>query len=63
MPTGFFLSSMGAGRTGPNGLVAVLWLGAASLTVGVVVLGLALLRGAFRAEARSGAASGPGADS
>lgn len=46
MPAGFFLSSMGSGATRPNGLVVLLWLGAASLTIGVIALGLALLRGA-----------------
>lgn len=45
MPAGFFLSSTGSGATEPNGLVVLLWLGAACLTVGVVALGLALLRG------------------
>jgi hypothetical protein len=45
MPTGFFLSSMDDGATEPNGLVVLLWLGAACLTVGVVSLGLALLLG------------------
>ncbi|HEX2357662.1 MAG TPA: hypothetical protein VHI50_14550 [Micromonosporaceae bacterium] len=45
MPTGFFLSSMDDGATAPNGLVVLLWLGAACLTVGVVSLGLALLLG------------------
>lgn len=44
MSAGFFLSSMGPGRTEPNGLIVVLWLGAASLTVGVVSLGVLLLR-------------------
>jgi hypothetical protein len=51
MPAGFFFSSMGAGATRPNGWVVLLWLGAASLTVGVVALGLALLRGARRRPA------------
>jgi hypothetical protein len=50
MSAGFFLSSMGAGRTGPSGLIVMLWLGGASLAVGVVVLGIALLRGAFGPE-------------
>lgn len=45
MPTGFFLSSMDDGATEPNGLVMFLWLGAACLAVGVVSLGVALLRG------------------
>lgn len=44
MSAGFFLSSMGGGRTEPNGLIVVLWLGAASLTAGVVTLGALLLR-------------------
>lgn len=44
MSAGFFLSSMGSGRTEPNGLIVVLWLGAASLTAGVVTLGVLLLR-------------------
>ncbi|HEX5596455.1 MAG TPA: hypothetical protein VFX61_10630 [Micromonosporaceae bacterium] len=47
MPLGFFLASTGGGRTEPNGLISVLWLGAASLTVGVVTLGLLLLRSGF----------------
>lgn len=48
MSAGFFVSSMGAGRTEPNGLITVLWLGAASLTVGVICLGVALLRSSFK---------------
>ncbi len=44
MSAGFFLSSAGEGLTEPNGLIVILWIGAASLTVGVVSLGLALLR-------------------
>jgi N-acyl-L-homoserine lactone synthetase len=43
MPAGFFFSSMGEGRTEPNGLIVLLWLGAASLAAGVVTLGLRLL--------------------
>jgi hypothetical protein len=46
MSAGFFLSSAGDGRTEPNSLFAVLWLGAASLTIGVVSLGIALIRSA-----------------
>jgi hypothetical protein len=45
MPTGFFLSSMGAGRNGPNVFIWVLWAGAASLTLGVLALGIGLLTG------------------
>jgi hypothetical protein len=48
MSGGFFLSSMGAGRTEPNGLVVVLWLGAASLAAGVLTLGTLLLRSTLR---------------
>jgi hypothetical protein len=44
MPAGFFFSSMGAGRTEPNGLIVLLWLGAASLAAGVLTLGVQLLR-------------------
>jgi hypothetical protein len=44
MPAGFFLSSMGTAATSPNGFVVLLWLGAASLTVGVVTLGVTLVR-------------------
>ncbi|QFG68510.1 hypothetical protein [Ornithinimicrobium pratense] len=44
MSAGFFLSSMGSGLDEPNGWIVVLWLGAASLTVGVLTLGVALLR-------------------
>jgi hypothetical protein len=43
MPVGFFLSSAGAGRTEPNRLVWLVFVGAASLALGVVTLGLALL--------------------
>jgi len=50
MPAGFFFSSMGAGRTEPNGLVVLLWLGAASLAVGVITLGVRLLRSTRTAE-------------
>lgn len=55
MSAGFFLSSAGEGLTEPNGLIVVLWVGAAALTVGVVSLGVALLRdpgGAGQAPAR-----------
>ncbi len=45
MSAGFFLSSAGEGVTEPNGMIVILWLGAASLTVGVITLGIALLRG------------------
>ncbi len=43
MSAGFFLSSAGAGRTAPNGLIVLVYLGAASLAAGAVALGLGLL--------------------
>ncbi|CAM3421978.1 hypothetical protein [Stackebrandtia soli] len=44
LPAGFFLSSLGRGEvTKPNGLIVLVWLGAASLAIGVVTLGLGLL--------------------
>lgn len=43
MPAGFFFSSMGAGRTRPNGLVALIFTGAAIMAVGLTTLGLGLL--------------------
>lgn len=43
MPAGFFFSAAGAGRTSPSPLIWLLYAGAASLAVGVVSLGIALL--------------------
>jgi hypothetical protein len=43
MPAGFFFSSMGKERRQPNGLVALVYLGALSLAAGAVTLGIALL--------------------
>ena len=43
MPAGFFLSSMGRGRTGPNGLVALVYGGALVLAAGLTALGVGLL--------------------
>ena len=43
MPLGFFLSSAGSGRTGPNALIWLVYLGAVSLAAGVIALGLGLL--------------------
>jgi hypothetical protein len=45
MPAGFFFSAMGSGRTSPNRFRWLVYLGAASLAVGVISLGLALLIG------------------
>jgi hypothetical protein len=43
MSAGFFLSVIGRGRTQPNRLVVLLWLGVVSLAAGVVSLGIGLL--------------------
>ena len=43
MPAGFFFSSMGAGRTTPNRLIALVFLGAAVLALGLTALGVGLL--------------------
>lgn len=43
MSGGFFASSAGKGRTTPNQFLWVLWLGAASLAVGVLTLGIGLI--------------------
>ena len=42
MPAGFFLSSAGSGRTSPNGLIVLVYLGAVALGAGAVTLGLGL---------------------
>lgn len=62
MLAGFFASSMGDGLDQPNGLIVLLWLGALSLAVGVITLGIGLLRSAARATGvseTSGAAAAP----
>jgi len=43
IPAGFFLSAIGRDRTRPNGFKIVIYLGAASLGIGVVTLGVSLL--------------------
>ena len=43
MPGGFFFSSMGPGRDKPNGLIAMVFAGAALLAVSLVSLGVGLL--------------------
>ncbi len=43
MSAGFFLSSAGAGRSEPNGLIALVYVGAASLAAGTLTLGFALV--------------------
>ena len=42
-PAGFFLSSMGRGRTEPNRMIWLLYAGAVVLAVSVVALGIGLL--------------------
>ncbi len=43
MPAGFFLSVIGSDPQRPNRLIALLWVGAASLVVGLVSAAIALL--------------------
>jgi len=43
MPAGFFATSGGSGRTEPNGLMPVVWVGAACLAIGTLTLGIGLL--------------------
>ncbi|HEU0042320.1 MAG TPA: hypothetical protein VFQ15_08220 [Jiangellaceae bacterium] len=43
MPAGFFLSSTGPGRTKPNGIVWLVWIGALFLAAGAITLGVGLL--------------------
>jgi hypothetical protein len=43
MSGGFFASSAGRGISRPNRFIAILWLGAAALAIGVVTLGIGLL--------------------
>lgn len=45
MPAGYFLSAIGAGRTQPNSLVALLWIGAGFLIAGLGTCGVGLLLG------------------
>jgi hypothetical protein len=44
MPAGFFLSSAGNGRTEASDWIVLLWIGAASLAIGVIALGVSLIR-------------------
>lgn len=46
MPAGFFLSSIGQGRTEPNRLIVLVWIGAAVLAAGAISLGIGLLTAA-----------------
>ena len=48
MPAGFFLSMVSPAATAPNSLIALTNVGAVALAVGVVTLGVGLLRSAAR---------------
>ncbi|NVJ24018.1 hypothetical protein HUW62_22580 [Myxococcus sp. AM011] len=43
MPAGFFLSVLGKDPQRPNRLLALLWIGAASLTLGLLTAGVGLI--------------------
>src|SRR5690606_16820586 len=43
MPAGFFLSVIGKDPQKPNRLISLLWLGAATLTIGLLAAGVAIL--------------------
>jgi hypothetical protein len=43
MPAGFFFSSMGEGRTAPNGFIALVYTGGIVLAAGLASLGIGLL--------------------
>jgi hypothetical protein len=43
MPAGFFASSAGTGRTRPNGLISLVFAGAAALAIGLIATGVGLL--------------------
>ena len=43
MPGGFFAASAGAGRTKPNGFIAMVFAGGAVMAVGLATLGIGLL--------------------
>ena len=43
MPAGFFLSVVGSNPERPNALRALIWLGAASLTIGLIGAGVGLI--------------------
>ena len=49
MPAGFFLSVLGRDPEKPNRLIVLLWLGAASLTAGLIAAGVGLIAGGVAA--------------
>jgi hypothetical protein len=48
MPAGFFFSSIQEGATEPNGLIVLVWIGGLSLAVGLLTLGISVLRSGIR---------------
>jgi hypothetical protein len=50
MPAGFFLSVVGSNPQRPNALRALIWLGAASLTIGLVGAGVGLITAGLAAR-------------
>ncbi len=50
MPAGFFLSVTGRDPQRPNRAVALVWIGAVSLTVGLVTAGVGVLAGGIAAR-------------
>lgn len=54
MPAGFFFSSIHQDATEPNGLIVLIWIGGISLAVGLITLGVNVLRSGL---AHSGAST------
>lgn len=48
MPLGFFLSVVSPGVRRPNGMIALVYIGAVTLAISVLVLGVVLIRSAIR---------------
>ena len=51
MPAGFFLSVIGKNPAKPNRLIVLLWIGVASLTLGLLAAGIGMIIGAAQALA------------
>lgn len=49
MPAGFFLSVLGRDPERPNRLIALLWVGAATLTAALITAGIGLIAGGIAA--------------
>lgn len=56
MPAEFFLSSAGEWATAPNALYPLIYVGAGTLAVGLVALGISLLAQVLRNTGSAGAA-------